>query len=100
MGYPLALFYYPCNPIVFQINILAKNRSRFGKLKRFRTNGFFWITIVLAALATRGFPLRFDTDYRAFDDLQNTYTKNDNVMFVLPPQDCLEGYCLGCQIFL
>jgi len=54
----------------------------------------------LAALATRGFPLRFDTDYRAFDDLQNTYTKNDNVMFVLPPQDCLEGYCLGCQIFL
>jgi len=55
-------------------------------------------TLILVALATRGFPLRFDTDYRvffseqnpqliAFDDLQNTYTKNDNVMFVLAPQD-------------
>jgi hypothetical protein len=55
-------------------------------------------TLVLVALATRGFPLRFDTDYRvffseqnpqliAFEELQETYTKNDNVMFVLAPQD-------------
>ena len=55
-------------------------------------------TLILVALATRGFPLRFDTDYRvffsdqnpqviAFDDIQNTYTKNDNVMLVLAPKD-------------
>jgi len=55
-------------------------------------------TIILVALTTRGFPLKFDTDYRvffseenpqlvAFEDLQDTYTKNDNVMFVLAPKD-------------
>jgi len=55
-------------------------------------------TFVLVALSTLGFPLRFDTDYRvffsdknpqlvAFEDLQDTYTKNDNVLFVLAPQD-------------
>ncbi|MEN8217807.1 MAG: MMPL family transporter [Pseudomonadota bacterium] len=55
-------------------------------------------TLVLVALTTLGFPLRFDTDYRvffseenpqlvAFEDLQDTYTKNDNVMFVLAPKD-------------
>jgi len=55
-------------------------------------------TLILVALATRGFPLRFDTDYRvffgdqnpqviAFDDIQDTYTKNDNVMLALAPKD-------------
>jgi predicted RND superfamily exporter protein len=55
-------------------------------------------TLVLVALTTLGFPLKFDIDYRvffkkndpqllAFEELQNTYTKNDNVMFVLAPQD-------------
>ncbi|RKZ84900.1 MAG: hypothetical protein DRR19_17095, partial [Candidatus Parabeggiatoa sp. nov. 1] len=55
-------------------------------------------TVGLVVLTTLGFPLRFDTDYRvffskenpqlvAFEDLQNTYTKNDNVMFVLAPKD-------------
>jgi len=55
-------------------------------------------TLVLVALTFFGFPLRFDTDYRvffseenpqlvAFEDLQDTYTKNDNVMFVLAPKD-------------
>ncbi len=55
-------------------------------------------TVVLVGLTTFGFPLKFDTDYRvffskenpqlvAFEDLQNTYTKNDNVMFVLAPED-------------
>lgn len=55
-------------------------------------------TLVLVGLTTLGFPLRFDTDYRvffskenpqllAFEDIQDTYTKNDNVMFVLAPQD-------------
>ena len=55
-------------------------------------------TFILVALSTLGFPLRFDTDYRvffgednpqliAFEDLQDTYTKNDNVMFVLAPKD-------------
>jgi predicted RND superfamily exporter protein len=55
-------------------------------------------TIILVALTTLGFPLKFDTDYRvffsddnpqlrAFEHLQNTYTKNDNVMIVLAPKD-------------
>ena len=55
-------------------------------------------TFILVALSTLGFPLRFDTDYRvffgednpqliAFEDVQNTYTQNDNVMFVLAPED-------------
>ncbi|MDM8565771.1 MMPL family transporter [Candidatus Halobeggiatoa sp. HSG11] len=55
-------------------------------------------TLALVMLTTLGFPLRFDTDYRvffseenpqliAFEDLQNTYTKNDNVIFVLAPKD-------------
>jgi len=49
-------------------------------------------------LTTYGFPLKFDTDYRvffsednpellAFERLKNTYTKNDNVLFVLAPKD-------------
>jgi len=56
------------------------------------------ITIVLVALTTLGFPLKFDTDYRvffsddnpqlrAFEDLQNTYTKNDNVIIVVAPKN-------------
>ncbi|RKZ70251.1 MAG: RND transporter, partial [Candidatus Parabeggiatoa sp. nov. 1] len=55
-------------------------------------------TLVLVALTTLGFPLKFDSDYRiffrednpqliAFEELQNTYTKNDNVLFVLAPED-------------
>lgn len=55
-------------------------------------------TLVLVALTTSGFPLRFDNDYRvyfskdnpqltAFEALQNTYTKNDSVLFVLAPKD-------------
>lgn len=53
---------------------------------------------VLVGLTTLGFPLRFDTDYHvffsednpqllAFDELENTYTKNDNVMLVLAPKN-------------
>jgi len=55
-------------------------------------------TLVLVALTFSGFPLRFDNDYRvffspdnpqlvAFEELQNTYTKNDGVLFVLAPKD-------------
>jgi hypothetical protein len=55
-------------------------------------------TLVLVVLTIFGFPLRFDTDYRvffseenpqlvAFEDLQSTYTKNDNVLIVLAPKD-------------
>ncbi|RKZ53929.1 MAG: hypothetical protein DRR16_13645 [Candidatus Parabeggiatoa sp. nov. 3] len=55
-------------------------------------------TLGLVALTTLGFPLRFDSDYRvffsqdnpqlmAFENLQDTYTKNDNVLFVLAPKD-------------
>ncbi len=54
--------------------------------------------LVLVGLTTLGFPLRFDTDYRvffsddnpqllAFDELENTYTQNDNVMLVLAPKN-------------
>jgi len=55
-------------------------------------------TLMLVALTFSGFPLRFDNDYRvffspdnpqlvAFEELQNTYTKNDGVLFVLAPHD-------------
>jgi len=55
-------------------------------------------TLVLVGLTTFGLPLKFDTDYRvffseenpqliAFEELQNAYTKNDNVLFVVAPQD-------------
>lgn len=57
-----------------------------------------FVTPILVVLTTFGFPLKFDTDYRvffgeenpqliAFEELQNTYTKNDNVLFVLAPKD-------------
>ncbi len=55
-------------------------------------------TLILIGLTTLGFPLKFDTDYRvffnkdnpqllAFDELENTYTKNDNVILVLAPKN-------------
>jgi hypothetical protein len=55
-------------------------------------------TLVLVALTTFGFPLRFDNDTRvffsednpqltAYETLQDTYTKNDSVLFVLAPKD-------------
>jgi predicted RND superfamily exporter protein len=54
--------------------------------------------IVVALLASGGRFLTFKTDYRvffsddnpqllAFEELQNTYTKTDNVLFVLAPKD-------------
>jgi uncharacterized protein len=54
-------------------------------------------TLLFVGLTTLGFPLKFDIDYRvffnkddphlvAFETLQDTYTKNDNVMFVLAPK--------------
>ena len=62
-----------------------------------------WLVILLTLLAVgvagSGVRfLRFDTDYRiffdkdnpqllAFENLQDTYTKNDNVLFVLAPKD-------------
>lgn len=56
------------------------------------------LTLVLAGLASLGFPLKFDADYRvffskdnpqlvAFDENQNTYIKDDTVLFVLAPED-------------
>nr|VFK26717.1 MAG: hypothetical protein BECKMB1821G_GA0114241_102235 [Candidatus Kentron sp. MB]VFK31576.1 MAG: hypothetical protein BECKMB1821I_GA0114274_10257 [Candidatus Kentron sp. MB]VFK75890.1 MAG: hypothetical protein BECKMB1821H_GA0114242_103431 [Candidatus Kentron sp. MB] len=54
-------------------------------------------TLALVCLATLGFPLKFDADYRvffdednpellAFDDLKNTYTAgDDNVLLVVAP---------------
>ena len=58
-------------------------------------------TVLLTALAASGGRfLEFTTDYRAFfsdanpqllafEELQNTYTKNDNIMIVLAPKDGL-----------
>lgn len=60
---------------------------------------FIGFTIIGAVLAARGMPLiEFSTNYRyffgsdnpqlqAFDELQNVYTKNDTILFVLAPQD-------------
>jgi len=56
-------------------------------------------TLMLVVVAASGMRfLRFDSDYRvffsednpqlvAFEELQDTYTKNDNVLFVLAPKD-------------
>ncbi|MCU7959212.1 MAG: MMPL family transporter [gamma proteobacterium symbiont of Bathyaustriella thionipta] len=57
------------------------------------------ITVLLVALSAAGIhKLSFSNDYRmffgddnpelqAFEQLQNTYTKNDNVLFVITPKD-------------
>ena len=73
--------------------------------EQFYSTIFHWrwlvILLTLATVATAGSGarfLRFDTDYRiffsgdnpqllAFENLQNTYTKNDNVLFVLAPKE-------------
>lgn len=72
--------------------------ERYGQLMiRWRYLVIF-ACLVLVGLTTLGFPLRFDADYHiffsddnpqllAFDELENTYTKNDNVMLVLAPKD-------------
>ncbi len=62
-----------------------------------------WLVIVASILfvffaASGGKYLKFTTDYRiffsednpelvAFDQLESTYTKSDNVLFVLSPKD-------------
>ena len=72
--------------------------SRYGTwVVRFR----WWIAIVSLAAAfgigSGAQHLRFTNDYRiffsadnpqrlAFEELENTYTKNDNVMFVIAPK--------------
>ncbi len=57
------------------------------------------VTLLLTGLLGYGMPrLEFNNDYRmffsednpqlqAFEQLQNTYTKNDNVLFVIEPED-------------
>jgi predicted RND superfamily exporter protein len=72
--------------------------ERYGQLMiRWRYLVIF-ACLVLVGLTTLGFPLRFDTDYRvffsddnpqllAFDELEKTYTQNDNVMLVLAPKN-------------
>lgn len=76
-----------------------KNNSKndFGVI-RFRW-GIIFLTLVLVFAAASGARfLGFSTDYRvffsednpqlvAFETLQNTYTKNDNVMFAVEPKD-------------
>ena len=59
------------------------------------------VTIALAATAGYGAKnLAFKNDYRvffsednpqllAFEEIQNTYTKNDNIMFVITPKSCV-----------
>jgi len=71
--------------------------ERYGQLMiRWRYLVIF-ACLVLVGLTTLGFPLRFDSDYRvffsddnpqllAFDELEKTYTQNDNVMLVLAPK--------------
>tara|TARA_R110002110_G_scaffold195770_1_gene405425 strand:- start:26784 stop:29099 length:2316 start_codon:yes stop_codon:yes gene_type:complete len=58
----------------------------------------FLVSAAIIALAYGGSTLRFSTDYRmffseqnshlqAFEELQNTYTKNDNLIFILTPNN-------------
>ncbi|WP_223786831.1 outer membrane lipoprotein-sorting protein [Marinicella meishanensis] len=72
-----------------------------SQLAQFTTSHRLWvlmISLMLVMLAGSGGRfLDFSTDYRdffsesnpelqAFDDLQNTYSKNDNILFVLKPK--------------
>ncbi|MBT6296796.1 MAG: RND family transporter, partial [Nitrospina sp.] len=74
-------------------------KNEFGDwVIRFRW-GIILFTIVLVFAAASGARfLGFSTDYRvffskdnpqlvAFETLQNTYTKNDNIMFAVEPKD-------------
>ncbi|MEG3640360.1 efflux RND transporter permease subunit [Magnetococcus sp. PR-3] len=66
-------------------------------LMRYRFSVIFLVLITMLVAASGVRFLQFDTDYRiffgednpqliAFDELQNSYTKDDNVMFVLTPK--------------
>lgn len=65
---------------------------------RYKWMTIFLVLLVVMLCASGGQRLRFSTDYRmffskqnpnlqAFEALQNTYTKHDNIMFVLTPKD-------------
>ncbi|RMH20099.1 MAG: hypothetical protein D6698_04750, partial [Gammaproteobacteria bacterium] len=65
---------------------------------RFRWILVLLLPIIAIALGSGGKNLKFSTDYRvffsednpellAFEKLEKTYTKNDNVMFILTPKD-------------
>ncbi len=74
-------------------------RDRFFRtIIRWRWLVLLLVLPLIGSAASGARLLRFDTDYRiffsadnpqmlAFDNLQNTYTKNDNVLFVLAPKD-------------
>lgn len=72
-----------------------------SRLAQYATSHRLWVIIVSLVLVmlagSGGRFLDFSTDYRdffsesnpelqAFDDLQNTYSKNDNILFVLKPK--------------
>ncbi|MBF0447021.1 MAG: MMPL family transporter [Magnetococcales bacterium] len=70
----------------------------FNQVIRWRWLVLLIIIPLVIFMASGAKLLRFETDYRiffsadnpqmlAFDNLQNTYTKNDNVLFVLAPKD-------------
>ncbi len=84
-------------------NIKDNDKSGFGAVLgaiiiKFRW-AFILVAVIGAVLAARGMPLiEFSTNYRyffgsdnpqlkAFDELQNVYTKNDTILFVLAPED-------------
>ncbi len=69
-----------------------------SKIIRYRWLIIFLTLAIVLAAASGGRFLQFSTDYRvyfskdnpqllAFETLQNTYTKNDNVMFAVEPKD-------------
>lgn len=75
-------------------------RSFFPTIIRWRWLMILLMLPVIGTVASGARFLQFETDYRiffskdnpqllAFEDLQNTYTKNDNVLFVLAPKDGL-----------
>jgi len=75
---------------------MAKNYAEW--LVRWRYFILISTIVLVAAIGSGARFITFDTDYRvffsednpqlkAFEQLQNTYTKTDNVMFVLAPKD-------------
>ncbi len=85
-------------PVATGLYLLTMNKSLAEAILRFRWLGFLLVVATVAAAFNGTRFLSFSNDYRvffskdnpqlvAFETLQNTYTKSDNVLIVIAPKD-------------